>query len=126
MNHVDALSRCIHVKEENTFEKTLSICQDRDEEICTIRDDLEKAELKLYELRDGLVYRKSKHKRLLLYVPETMENNIIRTCHDDLGHVGVDKVVYNISKIYWFLRMREKIKEYVANCLRCVEFSPPN
>lgn len=110
--------------EGNTFERTLSIRQDRDEEIVKIRDELEKGDVRWYELHDGLVYRKDKHKKLLFYVPSSMETNVIRTCHDDLGHVGVNKVVGNIEKIYWFPRMREKVKTYIANCLRCVEFSP--
>lgn len=104
MGHVDALSRChsVLVLEGNTFERTLSICQDRDEEITKIRDELKKSEMKYYELRDGLVYRKDKNKKLLYYVPRSMKDNVIRTCHDDLGHVGVDKVVDSITKIYWF------------------------
>lgn len=128
MNHVDALSRChgVLVLEGSTFERTLAICQDPDEEIVKIRDELERGEMKHYELRDGLVYRKYKNKKLLFYVPPTMENNVIRTCHDDLGHVGTDKVFDNIIKIYWFPRMRDKIKEYILNCLRCIEFSPTN
>jgi len=43
-----------------------------------------------------------------------------------IGHIGIDKVVGNIVKTYWFPNMREKIKEYIQNCLRCIEFSPPN
>lgn len=134
MNHVDALSRChsVLVLEGSTFERTLSICQDRDEEILKIRDKLEKSDVKYYELRDGLVYRKNKNKKLLFYVPRSMESNIIRTCHDDIGHVGIDKVgnitniVGNITKVYWFPNMREKVKGHIANCLRCIEFSLPS
>ncbi|XP_011859227.1 PREDICTED: uncharacterized protein LOC105556736 [Vollenhovia emeryi] len=128
MSHVDALSRChsILVLEGSTFERTLSICQDRDEKIVKIRDELEKGDVQFYELRDGLVYRKDKHKKLLFYVPGVMESNVIRTCHDDIGHVGVDKTVNNIQKVYWFPSMREKVKDYVLNCLRCIEFSPSN
>jgi len=55
-----------------------------------------------------------------------MESNMIRTCHDDIGHVGIDKVVGNVVKTYWFPNMREKVKEYIQNCLRCIEFSPPS
>jgi len=46
----------------------LSICQDQDEEILKIRNKLEKNDVKYYELRDGLVYRKHKNKKLLFYV----------------------------------------------------------
>lgn len=126
MAHVDALSRChsVLVLEGSTFERTLSICQDRDTEILKLRKKLEETELKQYELRDGLVYRKDKNHKLLFYVPRSMEANVIRTCHDDIGHVGVDKVINYITKVYWFPNMRERVKEYIANCLRCIEFSP--
>ena len=80
--------------------------------------------MKFLELRDGLVYRKSQNKRLLCYVPASMENNVIRTCHDDLGRFGVDKVVHNVYKVCWFPQMRKKIGGYIENCLRYVEFSP--
>nr|XP_012225735.1 PREDICTED: uncharacterized protein LOC105674166 [Linepithema humile] len=95
MAHVDALSRChsVLVLEGSTFERTLSICQDRDAEILKIRERLEEGEVKHYELRDGLVYRKDNDKKLLFFV-------------------------------YWFPRLREKVKEHIANCLRCIEFSP--
>lgn len=66
--------------------------------------------------------RKDKNKKLLFYVPRSMEANVIRTCHDDLGHVGIDKAINNIAKVYWFPRMRDKVREYISNCLRCVEF----
>lgn len=125
MGHVDALSRCnsVLILEGNTFEQVLSLKQEQDQEICKIRDKLEKNEDKLYELRDGLVYRKINKHKLLFYVPETMENNVIRTCHDDLGHVGVKKVIANITKVYWFPRIQEKVKNYIKNCLKCIEFS---
>jgi len=71
MTHVDALSRChsVLVLEGSTFERTLSICQDRDPEILKIREELEKGEVRYYELRDGLVYRKDNNKKLLFFVP---------------------------------------------------------
>ncbi|XP_011687110.1 PREDICTED: uncharacterized protein LOC105449550 [Wasmannia auropunctata] len=98
MNHVDALSRChsVLVLEGSTFERTLSVCQDRDKEISEIRDKLEKGDIKYYELRKGLVYRKDKNKKLLFYVPQSMEANVIRTCHDDLGHVRIDKMIKHV------------------------------
>lgn len=71
-----------------------------------------------------MVYRKVKGNKLLFYVPECLENNVIRTCHDDIGHVGIKKVIENILRVYWFPKLFEKIKKYIANCLKCIEFSP--
>jgi len=90
----------------------LSIQQDRDVGIVNIRNKLEKTEDKFFELRNGLVYRKDKDKKLLFYIPASMESSVIRTCHDDIGHVGPDKVIKNICQIYWFPQMKEKVKNY--------------
>jgi len=43
---------------------------------------------KYYELRDDLVYKKLDKNSLLFYILEWIKNNVIRTCHDDLGHCG--------------------------------------
>lgn len=126
MPHVDALSRyhSILVLEPNTFEHILSVKQSQDNTIRELRNQLEISENKFYELRDGLVYRKVGNNKLLFYVPACLESNVIRTCHDDLGHLGVDKVVENITRIYWFPQIRRKVREYIDNCLKCIEFSP--
>jgi len=107
MSHVDALSRCygIHILETTTFEQTLCIKQNQDDTIRKIRNELEHTESKFFELRNGLIYRKAKNK-LLFYVPSNMENNVIRSCHDDFGHVGIDKVYENINRTYWFPQIR--------------------
>lgn len=57
-------------------------------------------------------------------VAECLENNIICTCHDDIGHVGIGKVIENILRMYWFPKLSEKVKKYITNCLKCIEFSP--
>lgn len=102
MGHVDALSRChsVLILEANSFEQILSIQQDRDANIVKIRDKLKASEDKYFELRESLVYRKNKNQKLLFYIPASMEINVIRICHDDIGHVGIDKVIDNIYKVY--------------------------
>jgi len=59
------------------------------------------------------------------FVPRTMESNV-GTCYDDIGYVGIDKVVGNIVKTYWFPNIRKKVKKYIQNCLRCIKFLSPN
>jgi len=108
------------ILEGNNFDRILSLKQGQ-EEICRIRDQ---SESKNFELRDGLVYRKQKDGRLLFYVPTCLINNVIRTCHDDIGHVGRDKVIENITRVYWFPKLYAKVSEYVANCLKCIEYAP--
>lgn len=112
MSHVDALSRCyaIFVLEGNTFERILSIKQDQDSAIKKLREQLEITESKFFELRDRLVYRKAKSGKLLFYVPECLENNIIRACHDDIGHVGIGKVVEKYCACIGFQNCQKKQK----------------
>lgn len=59
-------------------------------------------------------------------MPRCLKDNVIRSCHDDIGHVGKGKVIENIMRVYWFPGMHNKVKQYVANCLKCIEFSPDN
>ena len=88
-----------------------------------IRDHLEENEDKFFELRDGLTYRK--HKRgLLFYIPESMESSVIRSSHDELGHWAIEKIDDDIMKMYWLPRMRDKVKTYIPNFLKCVEYAP--
>lgn len=124
MSHADVLSRRdILVIEDNSFERVLSIKQDQDKEIGRIREELEQRESKLFELRNGLVYRK-RDKNLLFYVPRSMEQSIIRTYHDDIGHVGINKTSELILRTYWFPNLKEKIRNYITNCLKCIAYSP--
>lgn len=76
------------------------VCQNRDKVIGKLREGLEKLENKFFKMRDGLIYRKTKDKKLLFYVPESMKNNVIRTCHDKRGHIGLDYVMKNIQQVY--------------------------
>ncbi|GJQ73134.1 hypothetical protein Trydic_g1762 [Trypoxylus dichotomus] len=79
MAHVDALSRAhVLILEENTFEQILGLKQTTDPKIKEIK--LLIRELPFYELRNEMVFRKDKEK-LIFYVPEGIEQSVIRTSH---------------------------------------------
>jgi len=75
---------------------------------------LENGEIKLYELRDDLIYQKINKNKLLFYVGSNGKQRYdIRTCHDDIGHIEASKVIANIIKIYLIFRYAsesEKLK----------------
>ena len=125
MKHLDALSRInsVMVIEENSFEANLIVSQNCDPKICEVRKKLQNAEDRLYEMRNGVIYRK-RDEKILFYVPEKMENHIMRKYHDELGHLGCEKTVKAILRNYWFPGLRDKVKLYIANCLKCIAFSP--
>jgi len=125
MKHVDALSRNtnILVLTENTFEQTLSIKQIEDRDIGKLKERLSKSEDKYFEMRNGLVYRKYKGE-LLFYVPSSMEANVIRSAHEEYGHLGMEKTSEVILRTFWFPNLREKVKNFISNCLKCISYSP--
>lgn len=79
----------------------------KDERIGKIKEDLELRENTHYEMRNGIVYKK-RDSDLLFYVPESMERHVLYKYHDEMGHLGVDKVVQTIGKSYWFPGMKKK------------------
>lgn len=125
MKHVDALSRAVNIMilEDNSLESNLLLAQNRDIMIRKLKEKLEKAEDKFYEMRNSLVYRKRANE-IFFYVPEAMEKHIIRKYHDELGHLGIEKTSDIILKNYWFPNLRSKVKTHIANCLKCIAFFP--
>lgn len=125
MKHVDAFSRAVNVMiiEDNTLESNLAICQNLDLKIRELREKLQTSDDKLYEMRNGLIYRKSDGE-ILFYVPEKMENQIMKKYHDEMGHFGAEKTCEKILRNYWFPEIKDKVKIYIANCLKCIAFSP--
>lgn len=124
LQHVDALSREFGVLTitENTFERNLEILQNQDPQVCNIREQLQHSESKFYELNNGLVYRKLGDK-LLFYVPSSMEENVIRANHEEIGHQGINKTLEYISRIYWFPDKKQKIQNYIGKCLKCITYA---
>lgn len=127
MSHVDALSRTnsILIVEDNTFEHNLAICQSQDIKIKELTARLEREQDGLFEMRDGLIYRKKKE-RLLFYVPHAMEQELLHKYHNEFGHFGVDKTYAVLQESYWFPGMKDKIRTYIQNCIKCISFSKPS
>lgn len=126
MGHVDALSRLpseVLVIEDNSFELNLALSQDRDTTIRELKELLQKTEDPYFELRNGIVFRKH-NGELLFYVPRVMETHVLHRYHDQMGHFAVERTYDNIIKSYWFPHMRQKIRDHVSNCLKCIAFSP--
>lgn len=126
MGHVDSLSRLpneILVVEDNPFELSLVLSQSRDSKLKELSEELQKSNDTYFELRNGVVYRKV-DSDLLFYVPQLMEFHVIHKYHDQVGHMGVEKTISAIMQTYWFPKMKQKVQDYISNCLKCIFFSP--
>jgi len=126
MKHVDALSRLpseVLIVEDNSFEINLALSQSRDNKLRELKKLLQETDDSYFEMRNGIIFRK-RDGDLLFYVPRAMELQVLHNYHDEMGHLGIEKMFNNIIKSYWFPEMRQKIKDYVSNCLKCISFSP--
>jgi transposase InsO family protein len=127
MQHVDALSRVevltIESSDLNLFENTICINQLRDSNISKLKTQIERNEIKGYEIRDGIVYRVA-NKKLLLYIPDSMIPSVLFKYHNDMGHFGVDKTCDMIKRLFYFPRMRERVLEHSKSCIECIHFNP--
>lgn len=94
MLHVDFLSRNIMMVNAIAVEDELMYKQLMDPKLKEIAIDLETKENKYFSLINGLVFR-NYHGKQLFVVPENMINNVIHIYHNDMGHVGTDKTVYD-------------------------------
>lgn len=125
MPHVDSLSRNfdINIIAENTLEEKLAVAQGKDEKLKRLMETLEKKEDPFFEMRNGLIYRKTKSD-VLFVVPDTMINSVLKACHDDFGHLGVEKTYEYLSRAYWFKDAKEQVKGFIENCFKCIVHSP--
>ena len=48
--------------------------------------------------------------------------NIVRYCHDEQGHFGLEKTLSIVRENYWFKGMRKFISKYVRSCLNCLYY----
>jgi len=77
----------------------------RDKKIKGNAEKLQQTELKDYEMRNVMVKN-----GLLFYLPSEIESLVLFSYHDQLGYVGIDKMVEVKSKSYWFPQARENAR----------------
>lgn len=128
MAHVDALSRChqiVSVISGEDLEFQIQASQSRDSIIKSLSEFLKSQPSEMFELKEGIVSKKSKSGDLLLYVPSELEENIIRFVHEKIGHLGINRCVDQIKMHYWFPKIKNKVGAFIKNCLQCILYSAP-
>uniref|UniRef100_A0A673FWP3 Gypsy retrotransposon integrase-like protein 1 n=1 Tax=Sinocyclocheilus rhinocerous TaxID=307959 RepID=A0A673FWP3_9TELE len=83
---------------------------------------LKKEASKLF-IQNNLLYRKvekngTEVKQLVLprkYVPM-----VLRSLHDESGHLGVDKTIELIRSRFYWPKMGAEVEQYIKNCGRCI------
>ncbi|KAG6464791.1 hypothetical protein O3G_MSEX014731 [Manduca sexta] len=142
MSHVDALSRNpvidnIDSDSMRQHNQVMSISNDDwlhtlqlgDPELERIKQIVEKDldSKKLDYIKNNYVVRNNKLYRCIngdkndirWVVPKGARWQICRMNHDDIGHLGLQKILKRIKTNYWFSKMSRFIKKYVTACLDC-------
>lgn len=143
MSHVDALSRnpistdsqgiipndgeftILHITAD-----WLTTVQADDDEIQRIKRiiDSETQEVigvkQNYCIKRGMVYKKTDDGPKWL-VPKAVRWQILRACHDNIGHFSYEKTLDKIKSDYWFPKMAKFVKKYCRACLKCAHGKVP-
>lgn len=80
-------------------------------------------------IKDGLLYRLAKKgsggELSQLVLPKQFHEVVLRSLHDDLGHLGVEKTLELARSRFFWPRMAGEIEQYIKNCGQCVAFKSP-
>jgi transposase InsO family protein len=131
MPHVDALSRYPVTVDINKIDITegdwILSAQLQDDKLTTIRKILEtgvnnsetKQYFREYVLKNNKVYRKLPDGKRVWEVPRAARWQIVRLCHDQAGHLGIENTLQRIKMHYYFAGMRHFVTKYIKACLNC-------
>ena len=76
---------------------------------------------KLYKLGRQRLFRKTASGDKWV-VPMRVRWRILKTCHDDMGHMAEEKVLQAVRRHFWFPDRAKYVKDYIKACPKCIYF----
>ena len=82
---------------------------------------------KEFFLSNDLLYRKAYFKNTnktmnQFVMPRQFRKRTVLVCHEDYGHLGMDRVLVLLQEQFYWLKMSEDVRIYIRMCERCVRF----
>ena len=74
-------------------------------------------------LKQGVLYKKSQvntRTKHLLVVPQAYRKRAIEGCHDQVGHLGQDRLLYLCRDWFYWPGMHVDVVSYINSCPRCL------
>ena len=80
-----------------------------------------------YVLRNGLLYKKcvSNNREtgyLQFVLPRPFRKQALEACHDEVGHLGIERTTSLLKDRFCWPVMEDDIEEYIKTCPRCLKF----
>ena len=78
-------------------------------------------------LRKGLLFRKTKKGNqegsvLEFVVPKQFRAQVLRACHDAVGHAGIWKCTRLLRKRFYWANINQDMEQHIKRCERCIRF----
>ncbi|KAL7837384.1 hypothetical protein SRHO_G00270950 [Serrasalmus rhombeus] len=75
-------------------------------------------------MKDGILHRVVKKPCgkdvLQLVLPEIYRTKVLKSLHDECGHLGIDRTTELVKDRFYWPRMSMEIEQYIKTCGRCV------
>jgi hypothetical protein len=76
----------------------------------------------------GILYHQPEGGDRRIVVPSSQRQRILEEHHDvpTAGHLGVERTLEMLQRLYWWKGIRQSVKEYVKTCPKCQMFKTEN
>jgi len=92
---------------------------------CSLEAQKLKWQKKRLVLSNGVLYRLV-DKRRQVVLPEEFREKAMHACHDEMGHLGIDRTLHLLRERFFWPWMARDVQEYVGRCSPCILRKKPS
>ena len=82
---------------------------------------------KLLFVEGGILNRnRNRNQNAQVVLPASMKQTVLHYLHDDMGHLGCNRVLANARDRFYWVGMTEDVEKWVSQCKRCTCTKAPH